>query len=41
MEELCVVKVLDYEAQKDLKKKKVLKCDNCPIKDKCERKKVE
>lgn len=35
MSDLCIVKVLDYEAQQDLKKKKILECCNCPIKDNC------
>lgn len=33
----CLVQVLDYEAQKHLKKKRVLECNKCPLKDKCER----
>lgn len=38
MSELCVVQVLDYEAQvrANLKKKRILECKNCPIK--CEKK---
>ena len=35
--DLCLVKVLDYEAQ-SAKKKKVLECKDCPIKDKCKKK---
>ena len=31
----CVVKVLDYEAQGNIKNKKILECSKCPIKDKC------
>ena len=31
---LCVVKFLYYEAQ-TTKKKKILKCSDCPIRDTC------
>lgn len=31
----CLVKVLDYEAQEHLKKKRVLECKKCPLKEKC------
>lgn len=33
MSELCIVQVLDYEAQVQahLKKKRILECKNCPI----------
>ena len=41
MSEICVVQVLYYEAQKDFKKKRVLECENCPIKCKCEKKAKE
>lgn len=37
-EELCIVKVLDYESQ-TTKHKKVLKCKQCPIKEKCKKRK--
>ena len=32
----CLVKVFDFEAQ-TTKKKKVLKCSKCPIREKCEK----
>lgn len=32
---LCLVQVLDLEAQEHLKKKRVLECNKCPIKEKC------
>ena len=35
--DLCLVKVLDYESQQHLKKKKILECCNCPIKEKCQK----
>lgn len=40
MSDICIIQVLDYEAQSSFNKKnkKVLECKNCPIKDK--RKKV-
>jgi hypothetical protein len=39
MSDICIVQVLDYEAQLSLstKKKKVLECKDCPIKDKCKK----
>ena len=36
MSDVCLVRVLDYEAQKDFKKKRVLECENCPME--CEKK---
>lgn len=41
MSEICMVQVLDYEAQKDFKKKRVLECEKCPISFKCEKKAKE
>lgn len=38
MSDICVVQVLDYEAQRDFKKKRVLECENCPLK--CKKKEV-
>lgn len=35
MIQLCLVQVLDYEAQKHLKKKRVLECKDCPVKESC------
>ena len=37
MSEICLIQVLDYQAQEGFKKKKVLECKNCPFKDKCKR----
>lgn len=39
MGDICLIQVLDYEAQNHLNKKnkKVLVCKNCPIKDKCKK----
>lgn len=37
-EPICIVKVLDYEAQ-TAKHKKVLKCEQCPIVEKCKERK--
>lgn len=37
MSDLCLVKVLDYEAQEHMKKKTVLECEKCPIREKCKR----
>ena len=39
MHDICLIQVLDYEAQNYLNKKnkKVLECKNCPIKDNCKR----
>ena len=39
MSDICIIQVLDYEAQNYLNKKdkKVLECKNCPIKDKCKK----
>ena len=35
MSDICLIQVLDYQAQKHFKKKKVLKCKDYPFKDKC------
>lgn len=35
MIQLCLIKVLDYESQEYLKKKRVLECEKCPVKEKC------
>lgn len=35
MSRLCIVKVLHYEAQKFVKKKHYLECENCIFKDNC------
>lgn len=35
MIQLCLVQVLDYEAQKHFKKKKVLECSKCPVRESC------
>ncbi len=34
--DICIIQVLDYEAQTS-KKKKVLECKNCPFKDECKK----
>lgn len=33
-EPICIIKLLDYEAQ-IAKHKKVLKCEQCPVKENC------
>ena len=33
----CIVKLLDYEAQEFFKKKRVLQCDKCLVKENCEK----
>lgn len=40
MSDICIIQVLDYEAQMKLntKKKKVLECKDCPIKKNCKEK---
>ena len=35
---VCLIQVLDYEAQKDFKKKRVLECEKCPLRFKCGKK---
>ena len=36
MIQLCLlVQVLDYESQKHFKKKKVLECSKCPVRESC------
>ena len=35
MSDIYLIQVHDYQAQKYFKKKKVLKCKDCPFKDKC------
>ena len=35
MIQLCLIKILDYEAQEHLKRKRVLECAKCPVKEKC------
>lgn len=37
----CLVQVLYYESQKHQKKKKMLECKDCPVKDNCEEKENE
>lgn len=34
---LCIIKYLDYEAQElsNIKKKRVLKCSDCPVRESC------
>ena len=33
--QLCLVQVLDYEAQQYRKKKRVLECAKCPVRESC------
>lgn len=33
--QLCLVQVLDYEAQQHRKKKRVLECKECPVRESC------
>lgn len=35
MIQLCLVQVLDYEAQQYRKKKRVLECKDCPMRESC------
>ena len=35
MIQLCLVQVLDYEAQQYRKKKRVLECKDCPVRESC------
>ena len=37
-EPICIIKLLDYEVQ-TAKHKKVLKCEQCPIKENCKERK--
>lgn len=32
---ICLIQVLDYEAQKHMKKKRILECKNCPVRESC------
>lgn len=32
---LCLVQVLDYEAQEHRKNKKMLECNKCPMRESC------
>lgn len=32
---ICLIQLLDYEAQEHMKKKRVLECKNCPVKESC------
>ena len=32
---ICLIQVLDYEAQKHMKRKRILECKNCPVKESC------
>ena len=35
MIQLCLIQVLDLEAQEHIKDKKVLECKECPVKENC------
>lgn len=41
MSQLCLIKVLDYEAQQYRKKKKVLECEECILRDSCKAREKE